>query len=108
MSTKSKSTLFQSCIIIYTHLFSCLSLSVSCLLSTTTGLLCLNDLLSREMSGLKPTATPFLPSGSKSWADDDDEDDDITKEFAALSPKKETTRVDNGGEDAGSSTTQGK
>lgn len=41
------------------------------------------------MSGLKPTATPFLPSGSKSWADDDDEDDDITKDFAALSPKKD-------------------
>jgi hypothetical protein len=39
------------------------------------------------MSGLKPTATPFQPS--KSWADDDGEDDgDISKDFAALSPKK--------------------
>jgi hypothetical protein len=60
------------------------------------------------MSALKPTATPFLPTGSKSWADDDDEDDDITKDFAALSPKKETTRVEKPAEESKASTTQGK
>jgi hypothetical protein len=40
------------------------------------------------MSGLQPTARPFQPS--KSWADDDGEDDgDISKDFAALDPKKD-------------------
>ena len=42
------------------------------------------------MSGLQPTARPFQPS--KSWADDDaDDDGDITKDFAALDPKKDDT-----------------
>jgi hypothetical protein len=42
------------------------------------------------MSGLKPTARPFQPS--KSWADDEDGDDgDISKDFAALDPKDEST-----------------
>jgi hypothetical protein len=43
------------------------------------------------MSELKPTATPFTPSTSKSWAEDDDsggEDGDLREEFGMPSPGK--------------------
>lgn len=51
------------------------------------------------MSELKPTARTFTPS--KSWADDDDEDEEISKQFEAMSPRKEVSGGSKGEQQAG-------